>query len=201
MILTKNKNGFSADAVAALARFLLEIHKLPPISAAALAREITLEAYLWTRLPELYDVGLPVSGVPALFAGARGKPMIDGLAAFVAKYSGQRIYMPQQLTPEHEFYLVAGSEVSARLVALYGGKPMVVPTTEALLRPIRDKALVEDYIRGDSLNKIAERYGLAYPFVCAMTRDVRNERKAAQAATARGTKENRRKGRHKASLA
>lgn len=176
MTLTKNKHGFSADAVAVMARFLQDVHKLPPVAAVALAREITLESYLWTRLPELYDVGLPVSGVPALFAGARGKAMIEGLAAFTAQYGGQRLYIPQRITPEHEFYQIAGSEASARIVALYGGKPAIVPTMEALLRLIRNTALIEDYRKGVSLNELSERYGLAYPFVCNMTRCVRNER-------------------------
>lgn len=201
----QSTHGLTRESSVALVRFLQAVHGLPMAAAVALARETTLAIYLWLRLPELYEAGMPVRGVPALFAGARGKAMIDGLAAFTARYGGQRLYMPQRLTPEHPFCQVAGSEAAARLVELYGGKPLVVPMAEALLRPIRDRALVDDYLRGASLNELSERYGLAYPFVCAMTRGARNERKAAiaeaQAASARGTKENRRNGRHGASRA
>lgn len=170
-------HGLTRESSVALVRFLQAVHGLPMVAAVALAREMMLAIYLWSRLPELYDVGMPVRGVPALFAGARGKALIDGLAAFTSRYGGQRLYIPQHITPEHEFYQVAGTEASARIEALYGGKPIVAPMSEALLRPIRDKALIEDYLRGDSLNDISERYGLAYPIVCNMTRGVRAERK------------------------
>jgi hypothetical protein len=175
--LMKNTRGFSVDAADALARFIQAAHQLPPVAAAALAREITLQAYLWSRLPELYLDGLPTSGVPALFKGARGKELVDGLAAFVAKYGGQRLYIPQAVTTSHDFYQVAGAAASAHIVALWGGKPVVVPMIDAMLRPLRDKSLIEDYRGGASLNDIADRYGLAYPIVCAMTRGVRAERK------------------------
>ena len=60
--------------------------ELPPAALEALNREITAQARLWLRLPELYEEGLKEADgpIPELFKGVRGQELFEGLISFVA---------------------------------------------------------------------------------------------------------------------
>lgn len=144
-----------------LVRVLASVPELPPCAVESIARLVEAQAAVWRLIPDaLEDAG--GDDLPELFRDARGRDTLDGLLAFACRYSGQRIYVPQDLPPEHAYAQVAGPAATAHLLAVYGGSAFTVPSADGLFARVRAKAVFEDYKAGASLEQLVRDYDLGF---------------------------------------
>lgn len=82
---------------------------------------------------------------------------------FTRRYGGQRIYVPQTITPEHPFAQLIGLEAAQALLTLWRGENDVrIPKADIALRQARNREIWQRrHVGGESCAKIAVAVGLA----------------------------------------
>lgn len=144
-----------------LVRVLASVPGLPPCAVESIARLVEAQVAVWRLIPDaLEDAG--ADELPELFRYATGRDTLDGLLAFVCRYSGQRIYVPLVLPQDHAYAQVAGPAATAHLLATYGGSAFTVPSADGLFARVRAKAIFEDYKAGASLDQLVRDYDLGF---------------------------------------
>lgn len=157
-------------------RALLSVPGLPHFAVAAIAREVAQRVTVWQKMP---DAKMDeCARLPELFAEAAGRDVIEGLLAFAAQFGGHRVYVPQEIKPDHYLYAICGPAAAKHLSDVFGGLPMSVPKADRLMRVIRNRAIIEDYERHGDLNKLITDYGLTYPWVLALVTRHQKEEEA-----------------------
>ena len=175
-------HGLPPAAAEAVARLIQAANGLFPVAIIAGARETETKYTVWNSLTtDEQDIDGDELGLPDLFSGAQGQDLINGLLSFCWAYGGKRLYIPHTITAAHPFHAAAGPAAAAHIASTFGGLPLIVPTVDSLAHIVRDRLLLEDYRNGANLNALVERYSLAYPIVCTMTRPVRLERQRVNA--------------------
>lgn len=175
-------HGLPPSGAEAVARMIRAANGLFPVAIVAGARETETKYTVWNRLTTAeHDIDGDEMGLPDLFSGARGQALINGLLSFCWAYGGKRLYIPHAITEGHPFHTAAGPAAASHIASTFGGLPLIVPAVDSLARIVRDQLLREDYRNGATLNELVERYSLAYPIVCTMTRPVRLERQRVNA--------------------
>lgn len=150
-----------------LKTMLLTVPGLPEFVPAAVSREVQLRVHVWQGLDELLESGLTdeeSENLPDLFCGAP-KHVMPGLLAFAAACGGMHIYIPRKADEEHIVYKSAGPIAAAYICEIFSGLAMLVPTCDVIFRVLRNRAIVRDYKAGLPINKIAEKYAVAYCWV------------------------------------
>ena len=150
-----------------LKTMLLTVPGLPDFVPAAVSREVQLRVHVWQGLDELLGSGLTddeSANLPDLFCGAP-KHVMPGLLAFAATCAGMHIYIPRKADEDHIVYKSAGPIAAAYICDVFSGLAMLVPSCDVIFRILRNRAIVRDYKAGMAVNKISEKYAVAYCWV------------------------------------
>ena len=87
---------------------------------------------------------------------------IVGLQAtllLVRNYGGVRLYVPVNMTPGHILAKLVGFELALKLSAEFGGMDHFdIPRASGALRVVRNREIVEKFIKGKTLRLLALEY-------------------------------------------
>ena len=144
---------------------------LPAFAAVAIAKEMQVRLGVWRQIEAELQQGISdaeAETLPDMFAGATSPEVLRGLLMFSAHFGGQRIYVPQQMTREHNFAVIAGYETACYLVERFGALPIFVPHLCEIYRIARNRMILRDHAAGMPCSELAKRYGVSYPRIFAL---------------------------------
>jgi hypothetical protein len=87
---------------------------------------------------------------------------IIGLQAtllLVRNYGGVRLYVPVTIAPDHILAKLIGFELAVKLAAEFGGMDHFdIPRAAGALRVVRNRDIVEKFVKGKTLRQLALEY-------------------------------------------
>lgn len=85
---------------------------------------------------------------------------LSAALALVLHAGGTRVYVPEELEPEHRLVGWLGIEAAQCLADRFGGETLDVPRCQAGARAVRDRRIREQRRAGTSIRDLALRYQL-----------------------------------------
>lgn len=140
-----------------------------------------IRALMPSMIPESYRKLVVLIGVPAFLeiCGAwGGRQHYFPTMEHVSRHG---IISPASLSPaDREVVARIGIQPFMDLVEANGGRFVYLPKPTAIMRPVRDMKIREDYRHGQlKVSEIAEKYGLTCTTVNAICKGLQDERKTA----------------------
>lgn len=85
----------------------------------------------------------------------------DKAVLFTQRFGGVRVYVPETMTPEHQFARLVGMEGAQKLVDEFGGEGNIpIPKADAALRQVRNAAILDGRAQGKTVRNLALEYRL-----------------------------------------
>ena len=80
-------------------------------------------------------------------------------------WGGQALYVPRHPETMHPITLAIGFEASKKLSAAYASTQIMVPAERLVLVELRNTAICDCVQKGESINAVAQRYGVSRKWV------------------------------------
>ncbi|MCS4503874.1 hypothetical protein NYO91_07260 [Arhodomonas aquaeolei] len=85
---------------------------------------------------------------------------MDTTLQLVESLGGVRVYVPENMRPDHVLVRVIGHRAAWRMAERFGGEPLVLPRCAASLRAERNARIRRERAGGATPAQLALRYGL-----------------------------------------
>ncbi len=114
---------------------------------------------------DLTDPAIERDWLPPLLREIEELIGLEAALALCRRWGGGRLFVPRKVTPEHPIARELGLEAAERFCGYYAGEELCVPMGAAILRHLRNRAIVSRYRAGESAGRIARDLGLTERWV------------------------------------
>ena len=92
----------------------------------------------------------------------------EALESLLGAYGGVHLRVPMKARPGHPIAGVIGDHAFMRLVAVFGGECLSVPSRHRQRLELRNETIIQEHRHGDCCNTIARRHDLTVRRVFAI---------------------------------